>query len=193
MAAHVQQPAPAFKAKAVIGGEFKDIELADYRGQHVYLFFYPLDFTLVCPTEIIAFSERSEEFTRRNVQLLGVSVDSHYTHLAWKNTPRAQGGLGDISYPMISDFNKQMSRDYGVLLESEGFSLRGSFLIDKEGVVRHITINPPLIGRSVDEALRVIDAIQFFEKSGEACPSDWKPGGASINLGGKATASKASK
>jgi alkyl hydroperoxide reductase subunit AhpC len=185
MAAHVQQPAPAFQAKAVIGSEVRDIALSDYRGQHVYLFFYPLDFTLVCPTEIIAFSERSEEFKRRGVQLLGVSVDSHYSHLAWKNTPRTQGGLGEISYPLVADFNKQMSRDYGVLLEQEGFSLRGSFLIDKEGIIRHITINPPLIGRSVDEALRVIDAVQFFEKHGEACPSDWKPGVPSIKLGPK--------
>lgn len=182
MAAHVQQPAPDFAAKAVIGGEVRDIKLADYKGQHVFLFFYPLDFTLVCPTEIIAFSERSEEFKRRNVQLLGVSVDSHYTHLAWKNTPRTQGGLGEITYPLVSDFNKQMARDYGVLMEPEGFALRGSFLIDKDGIVRHITINPPLIARSVDEALRVIDAVQFFEKSGEACPSDWKPGVAGIRL-----------
>jgi alkyl hydroperoxide reductase subunit AhpC len=185
MAAQVQRPAPDFSAKAVIGGEFKDIKLSDYKGKHVFLFFYPLDFTLVCPTEIVAFSDRSEEFQRRNVQLLGVSVDSHYTHLAWKNMPRASGGLGDINYPLVSDFNKQMARDYGVLIEPEGFALRGSFLIDKEGIIRHITINPPLIARSVDEALRVIDAVQHFEKFGEACPSDWKPGTPALKLTGK--------
>lgn len=185
MAAQVQQAAPEFTAKAVIGSDFRDIKLSDYRGQHIYLFFYPLDFTLVCPTEIIAFSERIAEFKRRNVQVLGVSVDSHYTHLAWKNTPRSQGGLGNIDYPLISDFSKQISKDYGVLWESEGFALRGSFLIDQGGVVRHITVNPPLIGRSVDEALRVIDALQFFEKNGEACGSDWKQGKSGIKLQSK--------
>lgn len=185
MTAQVQQPAPPFQAKAVIGSEFQDVALSDYRGQHVYLFFYPVDFTLVCPTEIVAFSERVEEFQRRQVQLLGVSVDSHYTHLAWKNTPRSQGGLGEIAFPLLSDFNKHISRAYGVLLETEGFALRGSFLIDREGIVRQITINPPLIGRSVDEALRVIDAVQYFEKYGEGCPSDWKPGLPGIKLGPK--------
>lgn len=180
MAAHVQQPAPEFKAQAVVGGEFKEVKLADYKGQYVYLFFWPLDFTFVCPTEIIAFSDRIEEFQKRNVQVIGVSIDSHFTHLAWKNTPRNQGGLGDIQYPMVADLSKQISRDYGVLLESAGIALRGSFLIDKNGIVQQITINNLPLGRSVDEAIRLIDALQHFEKHGEVCPANWKPGEATI-------------
>lgn len=182
MAAHVQKPAPDFTAKAVVGNEVKDINLSDYKGKHVYLFFYPKDFSVVCPTEMIAFHERSEEFNRRNVQLLSVSTDSTEQHMKWTNTPRVEGGLGNVSYPMIADVGKEMSRDYGVLIEESGIALRGSFLIDKEGIVRHISINPPLIARSVDEALRVIDAVQFNEKYGEACPADWKPGTAGIKL-----------
>jgi peroxiredoxin (alkyl hydroperoxide reductase subunit C) len=180
MAAHVQQPAPDFKAQAVVGSEFKELKLSDYKGQYVYLFFWPLDFTFVCPTEIIAFSDRIEEFKKRGVQVIGVSIDSHFTHLAWKNTPRNEGGIGDIQYPLVADLNKQISRDYGVLLENAGIALRGSFLIDKAGIVQHITINNLPLGRSVDEALRLIDALQFFEKNGEVCPADWKPGSPSI-------------
>lgn len=180
MAAHVQQPAPDFKAQAVVGSEFKELKLSDYKGQYVYLFFWPLDFTFVCPTEIIAFSDRIEEFKKRGVQVIGVSIDSHFTHLAWKNTPRNEGGIGDIQYPLVADLSKQISRDYGVLLENAGIALRGSFLIDKAGIVQHITINNLPLGRSVDEALRLIDALQFFEKNGEVCPADWKPGSPSI-------------
>ncbi|MBX7105331.1 MAG: peroxiredoxin [Gemmataceae bacterium] len=180
MAAHVQQPAPEFKAQGVVGGEFKEVKLSDFKGQYVYLFFWPLDFTFVCPTEIIAFSDRIEEFKKRGVQVIGVSVDSHFTHLAWKNTPRTQGGLGDIHYPMVADLNKQIARDYGVLLEGAGIALRGSFLIDKNGIVQQITINNLPLGRSVDEAIRLVDALQHFEKNGEVCPADWKPGSASI-------------
>lgn len=177
--AQVQKPAPDFTATAVVGGEFKQVKLSQYRGKYVILFFYPLDFTFVCPTEIIAFSDSAAQFEKRGCQLLGASVDSEYSHLAWIKTPRKDGGLGDLKYPLISDLNKSISRDYGVLLEG-GVALRGLFLIDREGIVRHITINDLPLGRSVEEALRILDALQFFEKNGEVCPANWKPGGDTI-------------
>ena len=179
MIAQVQKPAPDFTAKAVVGGEFKNVTLSQYKGKYVLLFFYPLDFTFVCPTEIIAFSERVHDFEKRGCQVLGASVDSEFSHLAWIKTPRKDGGLGDLKYPLVSDLNKSISREYGVLLEG-GVALRGLFLIDREGIVRHITINDLPIGRSVDEALRVLDALQFYEKHGEVCPANWKPGGDTI-------------
>jgi alkyl hydroperoxide reductase subunit AhpC len=177
--AQVQKPAPDFTATAVIGGEFKKVSLSQYKGKYVLLFFYPLDFTFVCPTEIIAFSDRVHDFEKRGCQVLGASVDSEFSHLAWIKTPRKDGGLGDLKYPLVSDLNKSISREYGVLLEG-GVALRGLFLIDREGIVRHITINDLPIGRSVDEALRVLDALQFYEKHGEVCPANWKPGGDTI-------------
>ena len=177
MCIQVQQKAPDFTATAVIGGEFKQIKLSDYQGKkYIILFFYPLDFTFVCPTEIIAFSDRIKDFEKRGAQVLGVSIDSQYTHLAWKNTPRNAGGLGDIQYPLIADLNKSISRSYGVLLEEAGVALRGLFLIDKDGIVRHQLVNDLPLGRNVDEAIRLLDALQFFEKHGEVCPANWHPG-----------------
>ncbi len=176
----VQQPAPEFKSQAVMpDGSFKEVSLADYRGQYTVLFFYQLDFTFVCPTEIIAFSDAVAEFQERNVQLLSCSVDSHFTHLAWRGTSRNEGGLGDIQFPMLSDLNKKIADDYGVLLPG-GIALRGLFLIDKEGMVRHQLVNDLPLGRSVDEALRLIDALQFFEENGEVCPANWKKGDRTI-------------
>jgi peroxiredoxin (alkyl hydroperoxide reductase subunit C) len=180
MAVQVQQPAPDFSAMAVVGKEFKQIKLSDYRGKYVILFFYPLDFTFVCPTEIVGFDAKVKEFERRGAQVIAVSVDSHYTHLAWKHTARKDGGLGDIGYPIVSDLTKNISRDYGVLLEGAGVALRGLFLIDKEGKLRHMVVNDLPIGRSVDEALRVLDALQFHEKHGEVCPANWHPGEATM-------------
>jgi len=181
MLARVQKEAPNFTATAVIGEEFKQVRLSDYRDQkYVVLYFYPLDFTFVCPTEIIAFSERAADFESRQVQLLGVSIDSHYTHLAWIQTARNTGGLGGLKYPLVSDLTKSISKDYGVLLDDNSVALRGLFVIDKSGVIRHITINDLPIGRNVDEVLRVIDALQFFEKNGEVCPANWTPGAATI-------------
>jgi alkyl hydroperoxide reductase subunit AhpC len=180
MAAFVTKPAPEFTAQAVVNGEFKKISLTDYRGKYVVFFFYPLDFTFVCPTEIIAFSDRIAEFEKRGVQVLGCSIDSRFSHLAWINTPRAKGGLGEMKYPLVEDLTKKISADYGVLLD-DGIALRGLFLIDKEGVIRHATINDLPLGRSVDEALRVVDALQHFEKHGEVCPADWKPGKDALN------------
>lgn len=176
----VQQTAPNFKAQAVMpDGSFKEVTLEDYRGKYVVLFFYPLDFTFVCPTEIIAFSDRAAEFEQLGVQLLGVSIDSHFTHLAWRNTPRTDGGLGQINYPLVADLNKQIAQNFGVLLPG-GIALRGLFLIDKGGVVRHEVVNDLPIGRSVDEALRVVKALQHFEKNGEVCPANWKEGARTI-------------
>ena len=182
----VTQAAPDFKANAVMpDGSFQQISLSDYKsksgqgGKYVLLFFYPLDFTFVCPTEIIAFSERAAEFEKLGVQLLGVSVDSHFTHLAWRNVPRAEGGLGDIRYPLIADLDKSIAKAYDVLLGA-GIALRGLFLIDKQGVVRHQVVNDLPLGRSVDEALRMVQALQFVETHGEVCPANWKEGAATI-------------
>jgi len=180
MSCLVQQQAPDFSVQAVMpDGSFKQVSLSDYRGKYVILFFYPLDFTFVCPTEIIAFSDAATKFEALGVQLLSCSTDSHFTHLAWRNVPRSQGGLGDIQFPMLADLDKSVARNYGVLLEG-GIALRGLFLIDKEGSVRHEVINDLPLGRSVDEALRVVEALQHFEKHGEVCPANWKQGSATI-------------
>ncbi len=180
MSVLVTKAAPDFKAQAVMpDGSFQEVALSDYRGKHVVLFFYPLDFTFVCPTEIIAFSDRASEFEAAGVQLLGVSIDSHFTHLAWCNTPRAEGGIGKIEYPLIADLNKQISAAYDVLLP-DGIALRGLFLIDKEGIVRHEVVNDLGLGRSVDETLRMVKALQFVEEHGEVCPADWHEGSATI-------------
>ena len=139
------------------------------------LFFYPLDFTFVCPTEIVAFSEQIEEFKKINTEVIGVSTDSHFSHLAWINTPRKSGGLGGLKYPLLSDFNKKIAKDYGVLIENAGIALRGLFVIDPTGTVRQITINDLPVGRSVEETLRLVKAFQFVEKHGEVCPANWNP------------------
>ncbi|KND02520.1 uncharacterized protein SPPG_02979 [Spizellomyces punctatus DAOM BR117] len=179
--ARVAKPAPTWKAQAVINKEFKDISLADYKGKWVVLFFYPLDFTFVCPTEIIAFSERAEEFRQLNAEVIGASVDSVHSHLAWINTPRRDGGLGDMKIPLISDITKSISRDYGVLLEESGFALRGTFIIDPNGVVRQLSINDAPIGRSVEETLRLLEGLQFADEHGQVCPAGWKKGGKTMN------------
>jgi alkyl hydroperoxide reductase subunit AhpC len=180
MSVLVQKEAPNFKAQALLpDGSFKEVSLSDYRGKYVLLFFYPLDFTFVCPTEIIAFSEAASQFEALGVQILGCSVDSHFSHLAWVNTPRNKGGLGGIKYPLVADLNKSIAQDYDVLLPA-GIALRGLFLIDKGGVVRHQVVNDLPLGRSVDEALRIVKALQYFEKNGEVCPANWKEGAATI-------------
>lgn len=173
----VQNEAPDFKATTVMGdGSIKEIKLSDYKGKYVVLFFYPLDFTFVCPTEIIAMSDRIGEFEIRNTQVIGVSVDSQFSHLAWRNTPRMKGGIGEVTYPLVSDLDKSISRSYGVLVEKPGIALRGLFIIDKLGKLRHITVNDLPLGRNVDEVLRMLDAIQFNEKHGEVCPANWHKG-----------------
>ncbi len=180
MSVLVTKPAPEFTAQAVMAdGQFQELSLSDYSGKYVILFFYPLDFTFVCPTEIIAFSDRAGEFEELGVQIIGVSVDSHFSHLAWRNTPRDHGGLGNIAYPLVADLSKQISRDYDVLT-GDTVALRGLFLIDPKGIVRHQVVNDLPLGRSVDEALRMVQALQYFEKHGEVCPANWKEGARTI-------------
>ncbi len=161
MSTLVTKPAPDFKAQAVMDdNQFKEISLSDYRGKYVVLFFYPLDFTFVCPSEIIAFDKKLEEFKERNCEVIGVSIDSHFTHLAWKNTKVEEGGIGNVRYPLVADLNKQIARDYGVLFD-ESLALRGLFLIDTEGTVRHSLVNDLPLGRNIDEAIRMVDTLQY--------------------------------
>ncbi|KAI5084634.1 hypothetical protein GOP47_0000803 [Adiantum capillus-veneris] len=170
--------APDFQAQAVFDQEFIDVKLSDYRGKkYVVLFFYPLDFTFVCPTEITAFSDRHGEFEKLNTEVLGVSIDSVFSHLAWVQTDRKSGGLGDLKYPLVSDMTKSISKAYNVLIPDEGIALRGLFIIDKEGIIQHATINNLAIGRSVDETLRTLQAVQYVQDNpDEVCPAGWKPG-----------------
>ncbi len=176
MSCLVTKEAPGFTAQAVLAdNSFAELTLSSYRGKYVVLFFYPLDFTFVCPSEIIAFDKALSKFEEKNAQVIGVSVDSHFTHLAWKNTPRDQGGIGQINYPLVADLSKNISKKYGVLFDEE-VALRGLFLIDKEGVVRHALVNDLPLGRNVDEALRVLDALRFTEEHGEVCPANWREG-----------------
>jgi peroxiredoxin (alkyl hydroperoxide reductase subunit C) len=176
----VTEPAPDFKAQAVMpDNSFQEISLEDYKGKYVVLFFYPLDFTFVCPSEIIAFDHRLDEFKQRNCEVIGVSIDSHFSHLAWKNTPVEKGGIGNVQYPIIADINKEVSKDYNVLF-NKSIALRGSFLIDKEGVVRHMVVNDLPLGRNIDEMLRMVDSLQFTEEHGEVCPAGWQKGKAGM-------------
>ncbi|AFZ48432.1 alkyl hydroperoxide reductase/ Thiol specific antioxidant/ Mal allergen [Cyanobacterium stanieri PCC 7202] len=177
MTIRVGQKAPDFMATAVIDQEFKMLKLSDYLDQYVILFFYPLDFTFVCPTEIIAFSDRHEEFANLNTEILGVSVDSEFAHLAWIQTERKQGGIGEINYPLISDLKKEISTAYQVLEPEAGIALRGLFIIDPEGIIQYMTVNNFSFGRSVDETLRVLKAIQYVQShQDEVCPIDWQEG-----------------
>ena len=162
--------------------QFQDISLSDYKGKWVVFFWYPLDFTFVCPTEIIAFGDRQNEFGAINAQVIAASCDSHFSHLAWVNTPRSEGGLGDMKIPILADFNKKVATSYGVLLP-DGVPLRALFIIDPEGTLRQITCNDLPVGRNVDEILRLIKAFQFVEKHGEVCPANWQPGDLTMNPG----------
>lgn len=173
----VTKGAPDFTSTAVMadGTINEQFKLSSLRGKYVLLFFYPLDFTFVCPTEIIAFDEKLNEFKKRNTEVVAVSVDSHFSHFAWRETDVAKGGIGRIGYPLVSDLTKKISSDYGILLDS-GIALRGLFLIDKAGIVRHQVVNDLPLGRSIDEALRMVDALQTFEDVGEVCPANFKKG-----------------
>ena len=177
MSVLVARLAPSFRTTAVLPDHsFAEISLEDYRDKYVVLFFWPLDFTFVCPTEIIAFSEAAEQFEQLGAQILGCSVDSPYTHLAWIETPRTRGGLGEVRFPLLSDLRKTISADYGVLLPEEGVALRGLFLIDRAGIVQHELVNNLPLGRNIAEALRVLKKLQFTEKHGEVCPANWDEG-----------------
>lgn len=173
----VGKHAPDFTATAIMGDDSikEDFKLSSYHGKYITLFFYPLDFTFVCPSEILAYDHRLEQFKERSCEIIGVSVDSPYTHLAWKNTPVDNGGIGHIRYPLVSDITKAISRDYDVLI-NDAVALRGTFIIDRNGMIQHQVVNNLPLGRNVDEALRMLDAIQFNEKSGQVCPANWENG-----------------
>nr|AEG19533.1 peroxiredoxin [Glaciozyma antarctica] len=176
----VQRPAPGFQATVVVDGFFETITLEQYKGKWVVLFFYPADFTFVCPTEILAFNAQLPAFAALNTELFAISTDSEYSHLAWANTKRDEGGLGpDLKIKLVADKSMKIARDYGVLLEDEGVALRGLFIIDPKGTLRQITINDLSVGRSVDETLRLIKAFQFTDEHGEVCPANWDPEDAS--------------
>jgi peroxiredoxin (alkyl hydroperoxide reductase subunit C) len=173
----VTKPAPDFTADAVLAdNSFGQLTLSSFKGKYVVLFFYPLDFTFVCPSEILAFNKKLADFKAKNCEVIGVSVDSKFTHLAWKNTPIENGGIGNIQYPLVSDIKKEIATQYGVLFEAAGVSFRGLFLIDTKGNIRHALVNDLPLGCNVDEALRMVDALQFVETHGEVCPANWKQG-----------------
>jgi len=193
MSVLVGHQAPDFTAAAVMadGSINENFSLSDYDGKYVVLFFYPLDFTFVCPSELIAFDHRIKEFEARGVQVIGCSIDSHFSHVAWRNTAVNDGGIGPVAYPLVADISKTIAADYDVLMESDGvvdedgdmvhllggtIALRGSFLIDKSGVVQHQVVNNLPLGRNVDEMLRLVDALQFTEEHGEVCPAGWNKG-----------------
>lgn len=178
MAVLVGKKAPDFSVKAVINGNeiVNAYTLSQFQGRYVVLFFYPKDFTFVCPTELHAFQEKLSAFEAKGVTVLGCSVDSEFSHLAWLNTPKQSGGIQGVTYPVLADFNKTIARDYDVLDDASGAAYRGLFLIDQQGVVRHQLVNDMPLGRNVDEALRLVDALQHNEKYGEVCPANWKGG-----------------
>ncbi|MAG33906.1 MAG: thioredoxin peroxidase [Deltaproteobacteria bacterium] len=181
MTSLVTREAPDFTAQAVLAdntiqGDFK---LSSLRGKYTVLFFYPLDFTFVCPSEIIAFDRKLDDFKARSCEVVGCSVDSHFSHIAWKKTALDQGGIGMVRFPLVSDLSKSISREYGVLIDDE-IALRGLFLIDKQGIIRHALVNDLPLGRNVEEALRILDALQFTEEHGEVCPANWRSGEAAM-------------
>lgn len=185
----VGKKAPPFTAKAVVQNEVvEDFSLEKLRGKYVILFFYPLDFTFVCPTELVAFQELLAAFRTRNAEVVACSVDSAFSHLAWLKTPRNQGGIEGVEYPLVSDLNKQISLDYQVLSVGEGVAYRGLFLIDKEGIIRHQSVNDLPLGRSTEEALRLLDALINHEKHGEVCPANWQVGKPALFPNQKSTA-----
>jgi peroxiredoxin (alkyl hydroperoxide reductase subunit C) len=173
----VGKKAPKFMAKVVSNGQFADhFSLSDFLGKYVVFFFYPLDFTFVCPTELHAFQEKLQEFEKRGAEVVGCSIDSWFSHLAWLNVPKEKGGICGVTYPLVSDITKSIARDFQVLKEEDGIAYRGLFLLDQQGIVRHQLVNDLPLGRSVDEVLRLLDALIFHEKHGEVCPANWKPG-----------------
>lgn len=174
----IGKPAPEFNAKAVVNGQIvEDFSLKQFEGEkNVIFFFYPLDFTFVCPTELHAFQEKTAEFEKKGAVVVGCSIDSEFAHLAWLQTPRSNGGIEGVQYPLVSDLTKSIAWDYNVLNHDAGVAFRGLFLIDKQGIIRHQLVNDLPLGRSVDEALRTLDALNFYEENGEVCPANWKEG-----------------
>lgn len=180
-----RQRAPFIQAISVLDGKFSKVSLTDFAGKYVVILFYPFDFTYVCPTELISFSDSLEKFKAINAEVLAISTDSHFTHLAWTKTPRNQGGVGNLRIPLLADISKKISRNYGVLVEDEldelfGAALRGLFIVDGGGIIRSVQINDAPVGRSVEETLRLIQAFQYSDVHGEVCPANWKPGDKTI-------------
>lgn len=171
----IGRPAPQFETQAVVDNQIKGVKLSDYQGKWVVLFFYPLDFTFVCPTEIISFNDNLKRFKEIGAEVIGGSVDSQYSHLAWINTPKKEGGLGGLNYPLISDMTKEISRSYDCLAP-DGVAFRATYIIDPDGVIRHISQNDLGVGRNVEEVLRLVKAFQYNYKHGEVCPADWEEG-----------------
>ena len=185
----VNKEAPNFTAQAVMpNGVMESLSLDQFRGHYVVLFFWPLDFTFVCPTEIIAHNKRVAAFEERDVQLIGCSIDSQFTHAAWRNTPVDKGGIGEVSFPMVSDVKREIASSFGILHDA-GIALRASFLIDKDGIVQHQVANNLPLGRNVDEMLRIVDALQFTEEHGEVCPAGWNKGDTGMDPNTKGVAS----
>ena len=180
MVAQVQKPAPTFKKTAVVDGIFEEVSLEQYKGKYVVLAFVPMAFSFVCPTEICAFNDAAKRFQDIGAEILFASTDSEYSLLAWTNMPRNDGGLGPVTVPLISDKNLQLSKEYGVLVEEEGVALRGLFVIDPKGIIRHITINDQQVGRNVEEALRVVEGFKWTDENGTVLPCNWTPGSATI-------------
>ncbi|CCW65611.1 unnamed protein product [Phytomonas sp. EM1] len=179
--AKLNHPAPGFNEMALMpNGTFQKVSLSSYKGKWVVLFFYPMDFTFVCPTEICQFSDSFKEFKEIGCEVIACSMDSEYSHLAWVNTDRKKGGLGPVTFPILADKTKSIMTDYGVLKEDDGISYRGVFIIDPNGNLRQFTVNDNPVGRSVDEVLRLVKAFQFVERHGEVCPANWKPGSTTI-------------
>ncbi|XP_017053052.1 peroxiredoxin-2 [Drosophila ficusphila] len=179
---NLNQLAPDFTTSAVVAGGFRNLSLSDLRGRYVLLVFYPADFSYVCPTELQAFSDRAPEFRNVGCEVLACSTDSHFVHCAWMNTPRKSGGLGELDIPLLADKSMKIARDYGVLEEDTGLALRALFIIDREGRIRQITVNDMGVGRSVDEALRLVQAFQFSDEFGEVCPANWRPGARTMKM-----------
>ncbi|MDP2143683.1 MAG: peroxiredoxin [Gallionella sp.] len=184
MAVLVGKQAPDFNAVAVMGNNEinETFNLKKHiAGKYAVIFFYPLDFTFVCPSELIAFNHRLDEFKKRNTEVIGVSIDSQFTHLAWKNTPVEKGGIGQVQYPLVADVKHEICKGYDVEFDAAGVAFRGSFLIDRAGVVRHQVVNDLPLGRNIDEMIRMVDALQFTEEHGEVCPAGWNKGKAGMN------------
>lgn len=179
MIPRVQHHAPAFRAPVVRDGELGELSSSDLRGRYAVIFFYPLDFTFVCPTEIRAFGDRYDEFQARDAQVIGCSVDSVHAHLIWLRQPRREGGIAGVKLPLIGDVRREVATAFGVLTD-EGVALRATFILDRDGIIRHVTLNDLPLGRSVDETLRVLDALRYHEEHGEVCPAGWRPGEATI-------------
>lgn len=189
----VTRQAPDFTAQAAMpDGSIGELKLSDYKGKYVLLFFYPADFTFVCPSELLAFNKALPKFKALNTEVISASVDNVYSHVAWKNTEPKNGGVGNLQYPMVADITKEISRQYGVLLDGS-VSLRGLFLIDRDGIVRHALVNDLPLGRSTDEAVRMVEALQFFEANGEVCPANWHQGAEGMKASAEGVADYLSK